>query len=177
MFEKKKERRRQEEYATKLAAWQQQMDELKGTLAFLDEHDPQEVEGFFTKPGEEIIAYVTDTGLVELRSRQGMQVSVIVDKGNLCITTGRIVFQGPGKTIECDFAKLSGLHFDEEVGSITVSVSNRQKPLTVGYGLAAQSLIRWRVDLAVAIHRGGEDAFEKKLRLELDRLNQAKPIL
>jgi len=68
---------------------------------------------------------------------QGRAVPTAIDAGTTYITNKRVIFQGRKQTRECAFAKLIGFQHDDQEGSTTFSVSNRQKATTIHYGRSA----------------------------------------
>jgi hypothetical protein len=105
---------------------------------------------------------------------QGAPTPVAVDAGTLFVTDQRAVFQGAQQTRECRFAKLLGVQYGPD-GSVTFSVSNRQKPTTVHYGPAIAGWVRFRVELALARFRGTVPQLLDQLRQQLAQLDQTKP--
>jgi hypothetical protein len=82
---------------------------------------------------------------------QGAPTPTAIDTGTVFITNKRVIFQGAKQTRECAFAKLIGFQHDDNAGSTTFSVSNRQKPTTVHYGPALSGPFDFRLDLALGL--------------------------
>ena len=97
-----------------------------------------------------------------------------VDQGTLFITNQRVVFAGASQTRECQFAKLLGYQHPGD-GQTTLSVSNRQHPVTVSYGRALDGWVQLRLDLALAHYRHQVPALVERLRAELAAIEAAKP--
>jgi hypothetical protein len=86
-----------------------------------------------------------------------------------------LIFQGGKQTRECDFAKLIGFVHDDNEGSTTFSVSNRQKPTTIHYGSSVAGWFDFRVDLALAHYRGTVDTLIAELQQGLDEIDKHRP--
>lgn len=175
MFEKSKQRKREAEHTAALAAWQKINDEIEEALAFYGDYQKQTVEGFLLKSDEELYAAVTQCGLMELRTKDGVSKMTGVDYGRLVVTSRRIDFQGSSRSIECLFSKLIGVQYASD--RITVSVSNRQKPLVAFVGSQSIAVVRRRVEHAIASHRGTQFEHEAALRAELAAHQGRRPVL
>jgi len=106
---------------------------------------------------------------------QGTPTPTAVDTGTVFVTDRRIVFEGARQTRQCDFAKLIGFRHDDQHGSTTVSVSNRQKPVTVHYGPELSGAFDFRLDLALAHYRGTVDELVGQLRADLATIDGERP--
>ena len=105
---------------------------------------------------------------------QGQPTPTAIDTGTLFVTDRRIVFQGLKQTRECLFDKLVGFRHTPD-GSTVFSVSNRQKATTIHYGPALSDWFDFRLDLALAHHRGELPAFVAQLESDLAEANADKP--
>ncbi len=105
---------------------------------------------------------------------QGEPTPTAVDTGILTITSQRIVYQGTNRTAECRFAKLLGIQHGE--GGLTVSVSNRQKPMIVHFGVALDDWVSNRLTIALALYHGDAAATVAQLESQIRELEAAKPI-
>ena len=106
---------------------------------------------------------------------QGAPSPAAIDTGTVFITSKRVIFQGARQTRECAFAKLIGFQHSDTEGSTTFSVSNRQKPTTIGYGPALSSAFDFRLDLALAHFRGTVGDLVRQLQAELASLDAERP--
>ncbi|MGC8628137.1 MAG: hypothetical protein ACP5VR_11440 [Acidimicrobiales bacterium] len=106
---------------------------------------------------------------------QGEPVLAAIDRGALYVTNRRVVFTGPKQTREIAFAKLVGFSHDDQAGSTTFSVSNRQKPVTVHYGPGLSPHFDFRLDLALAHYRGTTEALVAQLRQDLAKIDELRP--
>jgi hypothetical protein len=105
---------------------------------------------------------------------QGTPHPTAIDTGTVFITNQRLVFTGHAQTRECAFAKLLGYQHGAD-GSTTLSVSNRQRPVTIYYGAAIKGWVELRLDLALAQFRGEVPAFVQRLQQGLATLDGEKP--
>ena len=105
---------------------------------------------------------------------QGTPHPTAVDTGTLFITNQRLVFQGHSQTRECLFSKLVGYEHADD-GSTTVSVSNRQRPVTIHYGPKLNGWVRLRLDLALAHFRHEVPALVDRLEQGLATIDAEKP--
>lgn len=105
---------------------------------------------------------------------QGTPHPTAIDTGAAYVTTQRVVFKGHSQTRECLFAKLLGYDISDD-GSVTLSVSNRQKPVTVHYGPQLNGWVRLRLELALAHYRQAVPAFVAGLEQGLQQLDASKP--
>jgi hypothetical protein len=98
---------------------------------------------------------------------QGEEVPTPIDTGTFTITTTRAVFVGPKQTREWDWSKLLGITHAADAPWTAIAVSNRQKTSGVLYDKANEELVRFNLDLAIALYRGERDALVKELETEL----------
>lgn len=106
---------------------------------------------------------------------QGVSKPTAIDTGTVYITNKRMVFQGSRQTRECQFAKLIGFRHDDQAGSTTFSVSNRQTPTTVHYGPSLSAAFDFRLDLALAHYKGTLAELVRQLQSDLARIDAARP--
>jgi hypothetical protein len=107
---------------------------------------------------------------------QGSPVLTAIDYGTVYITNRRVIFSGSRQTRECAFAKLIGFQHDDQVGSTTFAVSNRQKPTTVHYGPGLSGEFDFRLDLALAHFRGTTGDLVAQVRQDLVQVDAARPV-
>lgn len=107
---------------------------------------------------------------------QGAPTLTAIDHGNVFVTNRRVVFVGARQTRECAFAKLIGFEHDDQQGSTTFAVSNRQKPTTVHYGAAVAPHFDFRLDLALAHSRGTTAAVVAELQQDLAQVDAGRPV-
>ena len=107
---------------------------------------------------------------------QGTPHPEAIDNGNVFITNKRLVFEGAKQTRECDFSKLLGYQHDEAEGSTTISISNRQKPITLHYGTEAAPAFEFRLSLALAHYKNSVPQLIEQLNNTLAQLQSNKPI-
>ena len=105
---------------------------------------------------------------------QGTPHPSAIDTGTVFITNQRLVFEGHAQTRECAFAKLLGYQHGAD-GSTTLSVSNRQRPVTIFYGTAVSGWVQLRLDLALAHFRGEVPALAQRLQEGLTALDAKQP--
>jgi hypothetical protein len=105
---------------------------------------------------------------------QGAPHPTAIDTGTLFITNQRLVFEGHSQTRECPFTKLLGYEHGDD-GTTTVSVSNRQRPVTVHYGANLNGWVRLRLDLALAHFHGDVPALVERLQQGLAAVDAEKP--
>ena len=106
---------------------------------------------------------------------QGPMAQSVVATGTLYITNQRILFTGPTQTRECAFAKVVAVNRDDQTGTLTMAVSNRQKPTVVTYGPSVAGWVGFAVDLALARWRGDDATFIANLKSTLAAIDARKP--
>lgn len=106
---------------------------------------------------------------------QGAVAPTAVANGTIYITDQRVVFLGPSQTRECTFAKLVGMQRNDDVGTMTLSVSNRQHPTVFGYGPAVAAWVGFRIDLALAHWRGDVAGFIDQLKQQVAEIDAQRP--
>jgi hypothetical protein len=106
---------------------------------------------------------------------QGSPVPTAVDHGAVHLTNLRVIFAGARQTRECAFARLIGFQHDDEDGSTTFSVRDRQKPTTVHYGRELSASFDFRLDLALAHFRGTVPGLIRHLQADMARLDRQQP--
>jgi hypothetical protein len=107
---------------------------------------------------------------------QGTPTPTAVATGTAYFTNQRIVFTSASQTRECAFSKLVGIEHDDQAGSMTISVSNRQHPTVLAYGPGIAPWVDFRVDVSLAAYRGDLDQIVAQLTDQLNALDAAKPI-
>jgi hypothetical protein len=205
MFEKHHEKKLEKEHEEALAHWQAGRDGFAELLQLAETFNGLPTNEIVLGPGEALFFKVTGAALLDARSTghwegassgfsvpvgggvryrvgatrghyvQGEPVLAAIDHGTVYVTNRRVVFTGPKQTREVAFAKLVGFQNDDEAGSTTFSVSNRQKPVTVHYGAGLSAHFGFRLDLALAHYRGTTEAFVAQLRAQLAKLDAARP--
>jgi hypothetical protein len=98
---------------------------------------------------------------------QGEEVPTPVDIGSFTVTTARAVFVGPKQTREWAWTKLLGITHAVDSPWTAISVSNRQKTSGVLYDNEHEDVVRFNIDLAVAIATGERDGLVKELEEDL----------
>jgi hypothetical protein len=98
---------------------------------------------------------------------QGEEVPTPIDIGSFSVTTKRAVFVGPKHTREWSWGKLLGVTHAVDAPWTAISVSNRQKTSGVLYGDEHEDIVRFNIDLAVAIATEQRDNFVTELEEEL----------
>ena len=106
---------------------------------------------------------------------QGNPVEKAVDVGTIYITNKRVIYQGKNQTREVDYTKLIGVSNDEQQGETTFSVSNRQRPITIHYGVDLLPAFVFRFSLAIAHYKNTVPNFIKQLQSTLSQLESEKP--
>lgn len=106
---------------------------------------------------------------------QGAVAPTAVATGTIFVTDQRIVFLGPTQTRECSFAKLVGMQRNDDAGTMTLSVSNRQHPTVLAYGAAIAAWMAFRTDLALAHWRGDVEQFIEQLKAQVAEIDARRP--
>jgi hypothetical protein len=106
---------------------------------------------------------------------QGKLAAQVVATGTLYITDQRLIFTGPTQTRECAFTKLVAVNRDDQAGTLTISVSNRQKPTVISFGPAVSGWVGFHVDLALSRWRGDDDQFIEHLKANLAEIDARRP--
>jgi hypothetical protein len=101
---------------------------------------------------------------------QGDEHPTPIDTGTFSITTTRAVFVGPKQTREWAWAKLLGITHEQDAPWTAIAVSNRQKTSGVAYDQPNSELVRFYLDLAVAIANDDRERLIQQLTTELDAL-------
>ena len=107
---------------------------------------------------------------------QGTPHPEAIDTGAVYITNQRLIFEGAKQTRECDFNKLLGYQHDKTEGSTTISISNRQKPITLHYGAEAAPAFEFRLSLALSHYKNTVPQLIQQLNDTLTQLESTKPI-
>lgn len=107
---------------------------------------------------------------------QGAESPTAIDQGTTVVTNQRVVFIGAKQTREVLFAKLIAFHHDDDEGSTTFSVSNRQKPTVVFYGPKVSAHFDFRLDLALAHYNNTVPALLAQLEEDLRQGEAGKPL-
>ncbi len=105
----------------------------------------------------------------------GTPTPTAIDTGTTFITNQRVIFQGGKQTRECAYAKLIGFEHDDNAGSTTLSVSNRQKPTTIHYGPGIAGWFDFRLDLGLAHYKGTVAELVTELQNGLDEIDKNRP--
>jgi hypothetical protein len=106
---------------------------------------------------------------------QGTPTPTAIGTGTMYITDQRIVFLGTTQTRECAFDKMLGADQDDEAGTLTVSVSNRQHPTVISYGSQMAEWVRFHLSVSLAHYHGTTDELMTQLNEQLATINAAKP--
>jgi hypothetical protein len=105
---------------------------------------------------------------------QGTPSPTAIDTGTTYVTDRRVVFVGDAQTRECRFDKL--LARQAVSGATTFSISNRQKPITIHYGAALDEWFEFRLDLALAHHKGTTAELVDQLEQQLAEVDGRAPV-
>jgi hypothetical protein len=106
---------------------------------------------------------------------QGTERPTPIDAGTVSITTTRAVFVGPKQTREWAWSKLLGITHEQDAPWTAIAVSNRQKTSGILYDEANTELIRFYLDLAVAIANDNREPLIHELAAELENLLSQLP--
>jgi hypothetical protein len=104
---------------------------------------------------------------------QGDERPTPIDTGAFTITTTRAVFMGMKQTREWAWSKLLGISHAADSPWTAIAVSNRQKTSGVLYGSEHEDLVRFNIDLAVAIATGARATLVGELTDELAEARKA----
>jgi len=107
---------------------------------------------------------------------QGTPHPTAIDTGTVFVTNRRVVFQGTNQTRECSFDKLIGFQHSDADGTTVLSLSNRQKPVTIHYGPDIAGWFDFRLDLALAHFRNAVAPLVTQLQQELAAIDAARPV-
>jgi hypothetical protein len=105
---------------------------------------------------------------------QGAPVPTAIDTGDVVVTNQRVIFKGAKQSRECLYTKLLAYEASDD-GTMTLSVSNRQKATVVYYGEAAAGEAAFRLDLALAHFREDVPALVEQIEADLQAIDDAKP--
>ncbi len=108
---------------------------------------------------------------------QGDETPTPIDTGTVTITDQRLVFQGIKATREWGFAKLLGVqHVDDRQWPWTaIQVSNRQKTSGFMYPAKIATVVRFRLDLALAHFHGEVEDFIARIQEQVTEHDQQRP--
>jgi len=95
--------------------------------------------------------------------------------GTLYITNQRLAFLSTTQTRECRYDHLVGIQRDDDAGTMTASISNRQHPVTFAYGKEVAAWVDFHVELGMSHYRGDTDELIKQLQAQLAELDASKP--
>lgn len=107
--------------------------------------------------------------------QQGAEVPTPVDQGIVLISDQRVVFAGSKETREWLYTKLIGFHHDEHLPWTALQVSNRQKVSGILYTEQAETMVRFRLELALAQFGGSRATFAASIDQQLAELTAAEP--
>ena len=106
----------------------------------------------------------------------GPSLPTPIATGTMYVTNQRIVFLSDTQTRECRYDKLVGMTRDDKSGILTLSVSNRQHPIVIGYGKDVAPWADFHIDLGLAHYRGDIDQMVGQLQSRVKELDAAKPV-
>jgi hypothetical protein len=136
-------------------------------------------QGLVLQDNEHPIAVVSNVGLIEHRTTEGVSEPRLIDEGRFVVTDRRGVFIGSNETREFLWSKLV-LHKQESLATALVlylSVSNRQKVSGIAADPVSIEDVQQRVEfgVSVALERQAEffDKLNKKIELLQDELGSA----
>ncbi len=115
------------------------------------------------------------TGVSKGEFTQGTPRPTQIDNGTTFITNQRLLFEGSSRTRECSFDKIIGLQHNDSEGSTTISVSNRQKPITIFYGTSLAGVFDFRLELALAHYNKTIDKLIDATEEQLSAIDLTKP--
>lgn len=104
---------------------------------------------------------------------KGQPIPTAIDRGVAFITSQRVLFTGARQTRECLFAKLVG--FQHGAGATALSVSNRQKPTVIHYGVDLQDWFLPRFALALAHFQGTVGQLVAEMRGLVTEIENSPP--
>jgi uncharacterized protein YukE len=107
----------------------------------------------------------------------GEPVEKAIDSGTTFITDTRVVYQGENQTREIDYSKLIAYNHDQQKGETSFSLSNRQKPITIHYGINVMPAFVFRLSLAMSHYKNSVPQLIQQLEQSLSKLQQTKPVL
>jgi hypothetical protein len=94
----------------------------------------------------------------------------VIDTGSAVVTDKRVVFSGPKYTREWLWSKCIALDHQDDLAYTVIGVSNRQKTSGLGYDHTATPMVRFRLDLALAVENGTTSSLVAELSDELAQL-------
>jgi hypothetical protein len=106
----------------------------------------------------------------------GPSLPTAIATGTMYVTNQRIVFLSATQTRECRYDKLVGMTRDDAAGILTLSVSNRQHPIVIGYGKEVAPWADFHIDLGLAHYRGDIDQMVGQLQDRVKEIDAAKPV-
>jgi len=106
---------------------------------------------------------------------QGTPSPTAIATGTLYITNQRFVFLSTTQTRECRFDHVVGIQRNDDDGSMTISISNRQHPVVFSYGSSVASWVDFHVELGMSHYRGDTADLVTQLQQELSALEAKKP--
>jgi hypothetical protein len=109
--------------------------------------------------------------------QQGAEVPTPIDQGTVLISDQRVVFAGSKHTREWLYPKLIGFHHDEQAPWTALQVSNRQKVSGILYTEATETMVRFRLELALAQYNSTRSAFAASIDEQVAALMAAEPHL
>ena len=105
----------------------------------------------------------------------GVDEQTVIDQGGLAITTKRAVFLGSKQTREWAFSKVLSVDYAEDSNSTLIHVSNRQKVSGILCGDEGNPVVRFRLELAMAIFNQTQEALVTRLRSDMAELEASRP--
>jgi hypothetical protein len=138
-------------------------------------------EGLVLQDSEFPIAVVSNVGLIEHRTSDGVSEPSLIDEGRFVVTDKRGVFIGLVETREFLWSKLVS-HKKEPLATAVVlylSISNRQKVAGIASDPVSINDVQQRVEFGVAVALGRQDDFIKNLENKIALLEmelQTAPI-
>jgi hypothetical protein len=106
---------------------------------------------------------------------EGTPSPTAIATGTLYVTNQRLVFLSNTQTRECRYDHLVGIQRADELGSLTVSLSNRQHPVVFSFGKDASPWLALHIEIAMSYFRGDHDELVKQLAEKVAELDTAKP--
>jgi len=107
--------------------------------------------------------------------QQGDEVPTPIDQGTVLISDQRVVFAGSKQSREWLYPKLIGFHHDDKLPWTALQVSNRQKVSGILYTEDTETLVRFRLELALAQYSGTRAVFAASIDRQLADLMAIEP--
>ena len=169
------EQQAQAQQAAALQEWTEQMQELRFLLSVASGQSASGVTSLILKKGEIGIAQISNVGLIEDRKGAGQWKGA---SQGVSFPIGRIA----GRPVRYRVSGSRG-HYVQgapvptavDMGTLTISVSNRQKPTVVHFGTTIDEWVSNRLSIAMALFNGDEGDTLTQLQAQITELEAQKP--